>query len=73
MESLHPESPVASICGGGEAVTAAAEGLARAGVALAGRAAGAGLAADTAALCRDGPPGPGPRSATWSSALPVRS
>ncbi len=55
MESLQPESPVANICGGGEAVTAARERLAKAGVALVERAAEAGLAADVAALCRDDP------------------
>ncbi len=55
MESLQPESPVANIDDGGESVTAAAERLTRAGVALVGRAAGVGLAADVAALYRDDP------------------
>ncbi len=56
MESLQPETPVANIDdGGGESVAAAAERLAKAGAALAGRAAEAGLAADVAALCRDDP------------------
>ncbi len=56
MESLHPETPVANIDdGGGESVATAAERLAKAGAALAGRAAEAGLAADVAALYRDDP------------------
>ncbi len=58
MESLHPETPVANIRGGGEAVTAARERLAK---------------ADVAALYRDDPPRPRRRSVTWSSALPARS
>ncbi len=65
MRNLQPGNPIADIDGGGGSVAAAAERLARAGAALAGRAAGA--------LYRDGPPRPGPRSATWSSAWPVRS
>ncbi len=56
MKNLQPGNPVANIRGGGgESVAAAAERLAKAGAALAGRAAGVGLAADTAALYRDGP------------------
>ncbi len=73
MESLHPETPVANIRGGGESVTAARERLAKAGGALAGRAAGVGLAADTAALYRDDPPRAGAafRDMVFGMARPV--
>ena len=56
MKNLQPGNPVANIDGGSGSVAAAEERLTRAGVALAGRAAGVGLAADVAALYRDGPP-----------------
>jgi len=69
MKGLHPETPVANIRDGSGSVTAAEERLAKAGVALTGRAVEVGLAADVAALYRDDPPRPGRRSPTW----PVRS
>ena len=55
MKILQPESPTADIDDGRGPVAAAREGLARAGAALAGRAAGLGLAESVAALCRDDP------------------
>ncbi len=55
MKNLQPGNPIANIDGGGGSVAAAAERLARAGAALAGRAAEVGLAADVAALYRDDP------------------
>ncbi len=55
MESLQPATSIANICDGSESVTAARDGLTKAGVALVERAAEIGLAENVAALFRDDP------------------
>ena len=55
MESLQPSNPIANICDGSESVTAAMDGLTKAGVALVESAAEIGLAGNVAALYRSDP------------------
>ena len=55
MESLQPATSIASFCDRSESVTAAMDGLTKAGVALVESAAEIGLAGNVAALYRSDP------------------
>ncbi|MCY4459962.1 MAG: hypothetical protein OXC26_06115 [Albidovulum sp.] len=55
MESLQPATSIANFCDGSESVTAAMDGLTKAGVALVESAAEIGLAGNVAALYRSDP------------------